>query len=76
MISETRSPSEILAAAKSTFATVRLRTKVTGGPGSFAAGLVMAGKLMGAARQRWRSINAPQSSGWSERADRQQDTAA
>ena len=44
---------------ESTFATVRLRTKVTKGPGSRAAGLAMAFKLIEAAQQRWRSINAP-----------------
>ena len=44
---------------ESTFATVRLRTKVTKGPGSRAAGLSMAYKLIEAAQQRWRSINAP-----------------
>ena len=42
---------------ESTFATVRLRTKVTKGPGSRAAGLAMAFKLIEAAEQRWRSIN-------------------
>jgi transposase-like protein len=44
---------------ESTFATVRLRTKVTKGPGSRAAGLAMAFKLIEAAQDRWRSINAP-----------------
>lgn len=44
---------------ESTFATVRLRTKVTKGPGSRAAGLAMAYKLIDAAQARWRSINAP-----------------
>ena len=44
---------------ESTFATVRLRTKVTKGPGSRAAGLAMAYKLIEAAQDRWRSINAP-----------------
>ena len=44
---------------ESTFATVRLRTKVTKGPGSRAAGLAMAFKLIEAAEQRWRSLNAP-----------------
>ena len=42
----------------STFATVRLRTKVTKGPGSKAAGLAMAFKLIEAAQDRWRAINA------------------
>ncbi|MGF6881288.1 transposase-like protein [Nocardia sp. GAS34] len=44
---------------ESTFATARLRTKVTKGPGSRAAGLAMAFKLIEAAQHRWRSVNAP-----------------
>ena len=44
---------------ESTFATVRLRTKVTKGPGSRAAGLAMAYKLIEAAQSRWRAVNAP-----------------
>jgi putative transposase len=44
---------------ESTFATVRLRTKVTKGPGSRAAGLAMAFKLIEAAQQRWRAVNGP-----------------
>jgi len=44
---------------ESTFATVRLRTKVTKGPGSRAAGLAMAFKLIEAAQTRWRAVNAP-----------------
>ena len=44
---------------ESTFATVRLRTKVTKGPGSRAAGLAMAFKLIEAAEDRWRAINGP-----------------
>jgi transposase-like protein len=44
---------------ESTFATVRLRTKVTKGPGSKAAGLAMAYKLIEAAQARWRAVNAP-----------------
>ena len=44
-------------AIESTFATVRLRTKVTKGPGSRAAGLAMAFKLLEAAEDRWRSLN-------------------
>ena len=44
---------------ESTFATVRLRTKVTKGPGSRAAGLAMAFKLLEAAETRWRAVNAP-----------------
>jgi transposase-like protein len=44
---------------ESTFATVRLRTKVTKGPGSRTAGLAMAFKLIEAAQDRWRAVNAP-----------------
>jgi putative transposase len=44
---------------ESTFATVRLRTKVTKGPGSRAAGLAMAFKLIEAAESRWRAVNGP-----------------
>jgi putative transposase len=44
---------------ESTFATVRLRTKVTKGPGSRAAGIAMAYKLIDTAQARWRSVNAP-----------------
>ena len=44
---------------ESTFATVRLRTDVTKGPGSRAAGLAMAFKLLEAAETRWRAINGP-----------------
>ena len=42
---------------ESTFSTVRLRTKVTKGPGSRAAGLAMAFKLIEAAEDRWRDVN-------------------
>jgi hypothetical protein len=38
---------------------VRHRTKVTRGPGSRAAGLAMAFKLIEAAQDRWRAVNAP-----------------
>jgi Transposase, Mutator family len=41
-----------------TFATVRHRTKVTKGPGSRAAGLAMAFKLIESAQDRWRAVNA------------------
>ena len=44
---------------ESTFGTVRHRTKVTRGPGSRAAGLAMAFKLIEAAQARWRTVNAP-----------------
>ncbi|HWD02529.1 MAG TPA: IS256 family transposase [Amycolatopsis sp.] len=45
---------------ESTFATVRHRTKVTKGPGSRAAGLAMAFKLIEAAQARWRAVNSPE----------------
>jgi putative transposase len=44
---------------ESTFATVRLRTRVTKGPGSRAAGVAMAFKLIESAQSRWRAVNAP-----------------
>lgn len=44
---------------ESTFATVRLRQRVTKGPGSRAAGMAMAFKLIESAQQRWRTVNAP-----------------
>jgi hypothetical protein len=44
---------------RATFATVRHRTKVTNGPGSRAAGLAMAFKLIESARDHWRMVNAP-----------------
>ncbi len=44
---------------ESTFATVRLRQHVTKGPGSRAAGVAMAFKLMESAQARWRMVNAP-----------------
>jgi transposase-like protein len=44
---------------ESTFSTVRHRSKVTRGPGSRAAGLAMAFKLIQAAETRWRAVNAP-----------------
>ena len=37
----------------------RGRTKVTKGPGSRAAGLAMAFKLIESAQDRWRAVNAP-----------------
>ena len=45
---------------ESTFAPVRARTRVTKGPGSKAAGLAMAFKLLEAAQDRWRAVNGPQ----------------
>jgi transposase-like protein len=44
---------------ESTFSSVRRRTRVTKGPGSKAAGLAMAFKLLEAAQQRWRAVNGP-----------------
>jgi transposase-like protein len=44
---------------ESTFAAVRRRTKVTKGPGSRAAGLATAFKLIESAQDRWRAVNAP-----------------
>jgi hypothetical protein len=45
---------------ESTFATVRLRTRVTKGPGSRAAGVALAFKLIESAQARCRAVNAPQ----------------
>ena len=45
---------------ESTFATVRLRQRVTKGPGSRAAGIAMAYKLIESAQARWRKVNAPE----------------
>ena len=42
---------------ESTFATVRLRTKVTKGAGSRAAGLAMVFNLVESAQESWRSVN-------------------
>jgi transposase-like protein len=44
---------------ESTFSLVRARTRVTKGPGSKAAGLAMAFKLLEAAQDRWRAVNGP-----------------
>ena len=44
---------------ESTFAAVRHRTKITRGPGSRAAGLAMAFKLIESAQDHWRMVNAP-----------------
>lgn len=45
---------------ESSFATVKLRTKVTKGAGSKNAALAMAYKLLDAAQQRWRRFNGHQ----------------
>ncbi|MCP4006368.1 MAG: IS256 family transposase, partial [bacterium] len=47
-------------AIESSFATVRLRTRVTKGAGSRTKALLMAFKLLVMAEKRWRKINAPQ----------------
>ena len=44
---------------ESTFATVRLRQRVTEGPGSRAAGVAMAFKLIESPQARWRAVNTP-----------------
>ncbi|MEU7583548.1 IS256 family transposase [Streptomyces sp. NPDC041068] len=44
---------------ESTFATVRLRTKVTRGAGSRTAALTMVFKLVESTQARWRAVNAP-----------------
>lgn len=44
---------------ESTFATVRLRTKITRGAGSGTAALARVFKLVESAQQRWRTVNAP-----------------
>jgi putative transposase len=44
---------------ESTFSTVRLRTRVTKGPGSKAPGLAVAFKLLVSAQERWRAVNGP-----------------
>jgi putative transposase len=45
---------------ESSFATVKLRTKVTKGAGSKKAALAMAYKLLDAAQERWRRFNGPE----------------
>ena len=50
---------------ESTFATVRLRQRVTKGPGSRAAGVAMAFKLIESAQTRWRASTPPTSWLWS-----------
>jgi transposase-like protein len=44
---------------ESTFSTVRLRQRITKGPGSRAAGVAMAFKRIESAQARWRAVNAP-----------------
>src|SRR5699024_6082101 len=44
---------------ESTLATARLRQRVPKGPGSRAAGIAMAFKLIESAQTRWRAVNAP-----------------
>jgi hypothetical protein len=57
--SQPRPPFGLKITIESTFATVRLRTKVTKGHGSKAAALAMAFKLIESAQRRWRMVNAP-----------------
>ena len=57
--SQPRQSTKLQITIGSNFATVRHRTKVTKGPGSRAAGLAMAFKLIESAQARWRSVNAP-----------------
>jgi transposase-like protein len=45
---------------ESTFATVRLRTRVTKGPGSRSAGLAMVYKLLETAAKTWRKLSSPE----------------
>lgn len=52
-------PRRLQITIESTFATVRHRSKITKGPGSRAAGLAMAFKLIESAQTRWRAVNAP-----------------
>lgn len=47
-------------AIESSFATVRLRTRITKGAGSRSKALTMAFKLLDMAEKRWRRINAPE----------------
>ena len=59
-ISAARSSGRDLTALSWDFlATVRLRQRVTKGPGSRAAGVAMAFKLIKSAQTRWRAVNAP-----------------
>lgn len=44
---------------ESIFATVRNRSQITKGPGSRAAGIAMAFKLIEAVQSHWRAVNAP-----------------
>jgi putative transposase len=59
---------------ESTFATVRLRTRVTKGPGSGAAGVAMAFKIIESAQAHWRAVNAPGRPGPRRREVRERQT--
>jgi putative transposase len=50
----------------SSFSPVRARTRVTKGPGTRDMGLAMVFKLLQAAEGRWRAVNGPTWSPWSE----------
>lgn len=60
-------------AIESSFATVRLRTRVTKGAGSRSKALTMAFKLLDMAEKRWRRINAPELAQRVANGDRFQD---
>ena len=55
---------------ESTFATVRLRQRVTKEPGSRATGIAMAFKRSESAQHRWRAVNSAHLVRWSEPARR------
>ena len=52
-----RAPDTGVDVLESSFATVRLRTKVSKGAGSRAAGLAMVFKVVESAQARWRAVN-------------------
>ena len=52
-------PQQVIMPHRRSRATVRLRTKVTKGPDSRAAGIAMAYRLIEVAQTRWRAVNAP-----------------
>jgi hypothetical protein len=60
-ISDAASHAELLTndSSESTFATARHRTKITKGPGSWAAEPAMAFKLIESAQDHWRMANVP-----------------
>lgn len=56
-----RTPNPIVISSpfEGVFSTVRNQSKIIKGPGSRAAGIAMAYKLIEAAQSRWRAVNAP-----------------